>query len=94
MASMTQSPPPVQLARSTTTVIWVDAFATQPAWEAFSPPSIYAESNGQGIDGGFGGSDDPILPPPSEMPPEEGFALSRMEETNLHMPVPTRSRLN
>ncbi|KAM1284794.1 hypothetical protein ACFX2J_027449 [Malus domestica] len=52
-----------------------DAFATQPASEAFSPPSIYAESNGQGFNGGFGGSDDPILPPPSEMLPDEGFAL-------------------
>ncbi|XP_050145118.1 uncharacterized protein LOC126620832 [Malus sylvestris] len=31
-----------------------DAFATQPASEAFSPPLIYAESNGQGFDGGFG----------------------------------------
>nr|XP_028954643.1 clathrin light chain 2-like [Malus domestica] len=30
-----------------------DAFATQPASEALSPPSIYAESNGQGFDGGF-----------------------------------------
>ncbi|CAN6545175.1 unnamed protein product [Malus baccata var. baccata] len=52
-----------------------DAFATQPASEAFSPPLIYAESNGQGFDGGFGRSDDPILPAPSEMLPEEGFAL-------------------
>ncbi|TQD98673.1 hypothetical protein C1H46_015730 [Malus baccata] len=52
-----------------------DAFATQPASEAFSPPLIYAESNGRCFDGGFGGSDDPILPAPSEMLPEEGFAL-------------------
>ncbi|RXH98204.1 hypothetical protein DVH24_010529 [Malus domestica] len=52
-----------------------DAFATQPALEAFSPPSIYAESKGQGFDRGFGGSDDPILLAPSEMLPEEGFAL-------------------
>ncbi|RXI00595.1 hypothetical protein DVH24_000829 [Malus domestica] len=52
-----------------------DAFATQPASEAFSPPSIYSESNGQGFDGGFGGSDDPILPAPSKMLPEEGFAI-------------------
>ncbi|TQD98678.1 hypothetical protein C1H46_015735 [Malus baccata] len=52
-----------------------NAFATQPASEAFSPPLIYAESNGRGFDGGFGGSDDPILPAPSEMLPEEGFAL-------------------
>ncbi|TQD98650.1 hypothetical protein C1H46_015707 [Malus baccata] len=52
-----------------------NAFATQPASEAFSPPLIYAESNGRGFDGGFGGSDDSILPAPSEMLPEEGFAL-------------------
>ncbi|CAN6683888.1 unnamed protein product [Malus baccata var. baccata] len=52
-----------------------NAFATQPASEAFSPPLIYAESNGRGFDGGFSGSDDPILPAPSEMLPEEGFAL-------------------
>ncbi|XP_009344669.2 clathrin light chain 2 [Pyrus x bretschneideri] len=59
-----------------------DAFATQPASEAFSPQSIYAESNGQGFDGGFGGSDDPILPPPSEMLPEEGFALREWRRQN------------
>ncbi|RXH94605.1 hypothetical protein DVH24_024289, partial [Malus domestica] len=46
-----------------------------PAAEAFSPPSIYAESNGQGFNGGFGGSDDLTLPPQSEMLPKEGFAL-------------------
>ena len=34
----------------------------------------YGSSYG-GFDGGFGGSDDPILPAPSEMLPEEGFAL-------------------
>ncbi|XP_009369153.2 clathrin light chain 2-like [Pyrus x bretschneideri] len=63
-----------------------DAFATQPASEAFSPPSIYAESNGQGFDGGFGGSDDPILPPPSEMLPEEGFALREWRRQNaIHL---------
>ncbi|KAM2173960.1 hypothetical protein ACFX1R_038723 [Malus domestica] len=52
-----------------------DVFATQTASEAFSPPSIYTKSNGQGFDGGFGGSDDPLFPPPSEMLPEEGFAI-------------------
>ncbi|KAM1483669.1 hypothetical protein EV1_035175 [Malus domestica] len=52
-----------------------NAFATQLASEAFSPLLIYAESNGQGFDGGFGRSDDPIFPAPSEMLPEEGFAL-------------------
>ncbi|KAM1069593.1 hypothetical protein EV1_001405 [Malus domestica] len=59
-----------------------DAFATQPASEAFSPPSIYAESNGQGFDGGFGGSDDPILPPLAEMLPEEGFVLREWRRQN------------
>ncbi|TQE12769.1 hypothetical protein C1H46_001642 [Malus baccata] len=49
--------------------------STQPASKAFSPPLIYAESNGQGFKGGFGGSDDPISPAPSEMLPEEGFTL-------------------
>ncbi|KAM2083528.1 hypothetical protein ACFX1T_036918 [Malus domestica] len=52
-----------------------DAFATQMASEAFSPPSIYAKLNGQGFHGGFGGSDDPLFPAPSEVLPEEGFAL-------------------
>ena len=52
-----------------------DVFAAQPASEAQSPPSIFAESNGQGFDGGFGGSDGPILPPPSEMERQEGVAL-------------------
>lgn len=52
-----------------------DVFAAQSVPEAQSPPSIYAESNGQDFDGGFGGSDGPILPPPSEMEREEGFAL-------------------
>lgn len=46
-----------------------DVFA---AAQPLSPPSIYTESNGQGFGGG---SDDPILPSPSEMLPEEGFAL-------------------
>ena len=36
----------------------------------FSP-----EQNGKDFDGGFGGSDGLILPPPSEMQSEEGFAL-------------------
>lgn len=52
-----------------------DVYAAQQATEGLSPPSIYPESNGQGFDGGFGESNDPILPPPSDMLPEEGFAL-------------------
>ena len=48
-----------------------------------SPTPIYSggfsdfslEQNGKDFDGGFGGSDGLILPPPSEMQSEEGFAL-------------------
>lgn len=52
-----------------------DVFASQPVPETETPPSIYAESNGEGFDGGFVASDGPILPPPAEMEPEEGHAL-------------------
>lgn len=38
--------------------------------EEFEP-----EENGKEFDGQFGGSDGPILPPPSEMGIEEGYAL-------------------
>nr|POE82105.1 60s ribosomal protein l12-3 [Quercus suber] len=41
--------------------------------ESFS--NFNANSNGKYFDGGFGASDDPTLPPPSEMQSEEGFAL-------------------
>lgn len=47
-----------------------------------SQPPIYGvagefspEENGKGFDGEFGGSDGPMLPPPSEMEAEEGVAL-------------------
>jgi hypothetical protein len=46
-----------------------DGFASQPV------PEIYAGPNGEGFDGGFSGSEGPVLPPPAEMEPEEGFAL-------------------
>lgn len=59
-----------------------DAYAAQQATEGLSPPSIYPESNGQGFDGGFGESNDPILPPPSDMLPEEGFALREWRRQN------------
>lgn len=62
-----------------------DVLSPQPIPEIPSLPSMYstggglsefsAEQNGGGFDEGFGASDGPILPPPAEMQPEEGFAL-------------------
>ncbi|KAF8396927.1 hypothetical protein HHK36_018562 [Tetracentron sinense] len=62
-----------------------DVFTSQPIPDTPSPPSIYAsgggfpsfspESNGKAFDEGFVSSDGPILPPPMEMQPEEGFVL-------------------
>ena len=60
-----------------------DVFSTQTVSETQSPPLIYSggffdfspEQNGKNFDGGFGRSDGPILPSPSEMQSEEGFAL-------------------
>ena len=60
-----------------------DVFSTQTVSETSSPLPIYSggffdfslEQNGKDFDGGFGGSDGPILPPPSKMQSEEGFAL-------------------
>jgi len=50
-----------------------------------SPTPIYSAAGGfvtfspeldrDGVDGGFGNSDGPILPPPTDMAVEEGFAL-------------------
>ncbi|KAF2288544.1 hypothetical protein GH714_008330 [Hevea brasiliensis] len=66
-------------------------FSSQPVSE--SPPSIFSgggagfstfstEQNGQGFNGGFGVSDGPILPPPAEMQPEDGFALREWRRLN------------
>ena len=60
-----------------------DVFSTQTVSETLSPTPTYSvgfsdfspEQNGKDFDGGYGGSDGPILPPPSEMQSEEGFAL-------------------
>ncbi|RXH94617.1 hypothetical protein DVH24_024301 [Malus domestica] len=72
-----------------------NAFATQPVSEAFSPPSIYVESNGQGFDGGFGGSDDPILPPSSEMLPLKGFTLKGWRRQNaIHLEEKEKREMN
>jgi len=62
-----------------------DVFSTQTAPETTSSTPIYSASGGfvtfspvharDGVDGGFGNSDGLILPPPTDMAPEEGFAL-------------------
>ncbi|XP_041022996.1 clathrin light chain 3-like [Juglans microcarpa x Juglans regia] len=69
-----------------------DVFSTQPVPETPSPPSMYStgggfselspEQNGGGFDEGFGASDGPILPPPADMQPEEGFALREWRREN------------
>ncbi|KAK4582477.1 hypothetical protein RGQ29_025600 [Quercus rubra] len=67
-----------------------DVFSTQTVPDTPSPPPIYSggfsdfspEQNGKDFDGGFGGSDGPILPPPSEMQSEEGFALREWRREN------------
>lgn len=62
-----------------------DVFSSQQNPDSPSPPSIYSgaagfssfspEQNGKSLDEGFGGAAGPILPPPVDMQPEEGFAL-------------------
>ncbi|KAF8402672.1 hypothetical protein HHK36_010761 [Tetracentron sinense] len=68
-----------------------DVFTSQSIPES-PQPSIYAsgvgfssfspESNGMTLDEGFVVSDGPILPPPMEMQPEEGFALREWRRQN------------
>ncbi|KAG2723883.1 hypothetical protein I3760_02G191500 [Carya illinoinensis] len=53
-----------------------DVFVSQ------STSEMYAEENGTGSNGSFAGSDSPILPPPAEMEPEEGFALREWRRQN------------
>ncbi|OMO85083.1 Clathrin light chain [Corchorus capsularis] len=70
-----------------------DVFVSQPMPETPSPPPIYGsgggysafspEQNGKGFSGEFGVSDEPILPPPAEMEPEEGFALREWRRQNV-----------
>ncbi|XP_044473863.1 clathrin light chain 3-like [Mangifera indica] len=67
-------------------------FSSNPVPDTPSPPSIYSsglgfstfssEQNGKSFHGGLGGVDGSILPPPAEMPAEEGFALREWRRQN------------
>ncbi|KAJ1396152.1 Clathrin light chain [Sesbania bispinosa] len=69
-----------------------EVFSSQAVPETPSPPSIHSatggfsafspEQNGEGVGGGFSASDEPILPPPADMAPEEGFALREWRRQN------------
>ncbi|KAK8532029.1 hypothetical protein V6N13_131378 [Hibiscus sabdariffa] len=69
-------------------------FSSQSIPQTPSPPPIYgsgaehsafsSEQNGKRVNGDqFGGSDEPILPPPAEMEPEVGSALREWRKENL-----------
>ncbi|KAE8711041.1 Clathrin light chain 1 [Hibiscus syriacus] len=71
-----------------------DVFSSQSMPETPSPPLIYGsgggysafspEHNGEEFNGDqFGGSNEPVLPPPAEMEPEEGSALREWRRQNL-----------
>ncbi|GFY83514.1 clathrin light chain protein [Actinidia rufa] len=56
----------------------VGGFSPDPVeFSSFSP-----EANGNAFDGGYVAADGPILPPPSEMEAEEGFALREWRRLN------------
>ncbi|ESW05908.1 hypothetical protein PHAVU_010G002800 [Phaseolus vulgaris] len=69
-----------------------DDFSAQTAPDTMSPTPIYSAAGGfvtfspeldrDGVDGGFGNSDGPILPPPTDMAVEEGFALREWRRKN------------
>ncbi|XP_030537243.2 clathrin light chain 2-like [Rhodamnia argentea] len=67
-----------------------DVFGSQAAAADSPPPApMYAgsggfspERGGEGFQGGFGEPDGPILPPPANMQPEEGFALREWRRQN------------
>ncbi|XP_059666420.1 clathrin light chain 2-like [Cornus florida] len=66
----TPSPPPIYVSGG--------GFPLDPA--EFS--SFSKEGNGEAFDGDFVASDGPILPPPAEMQPEDGFALREWRRQN------------
>lgn len=66
----TPSPPPIYASGG--------GFSPDPAeFSTFSP-----EANGKAFDGGYVASNGPILPPPAEMEPEEGYALREWRSQN------------
>ncbi|KAK3226159.1 hypothetical protein Dsin_006021 [Dipteronia sinensis] len=71
-----------------------EVFSSQPVLDTPSPPSIYSsgagggfsafspEQNGRSFDGSFGVPEGSVLPPPADMPSEEGFALREWRRQN------------